>query len=80
MEIFSFEIKNHQVDFTFKKGFISYTFEHYHKSYGNKIKIPSRGVMDIASAVILATVSICESLDKLGDEDPYVMVSLLDKD
>jgi hypothetical protein len=65
MEIFSFDIKNHQVDFTFKKGFIAYTFEHDGKSYGNKIKVPSRGVMDIASAVILATVSICESLDNL---------------
>ena len=53
------------MDFTFKKGFIAYTFEHGGKSYGNKIKVPSRGVMDIASAVILATVNICESIDNL---------------
>lgn len=65
MEIFSFTIKDHQVDFTFKKGFIAYTFEHNGESYGGKIKVPSRGVMDIASAVILATVSIYESVDNL---------------
>lgn len=65
MEIYSFEICGKQVDFTFKKGFIAYTFEHNGKSYGNKIKVPSRGVMDIASAVILATVSIYESITNL---------------
>lgn len=75
MEIFSFNINNHTVDFTFKKGFIMYTFEHDGKSYGNKIKVPSRGVMDITSAVVLATVSIYESINSLPK-----LVSTLDTD
>ncbi len=65
MEIYSFTVRDTQVDFTFKKGFIAYTFEIGGKSYGNKIKVPSRGVMDIASAVILATISIYESINNL---------------
>lgn len=53
------------MDFSFNKGFIAYTFEHEGKTYGQKIKLPSRGVMDIASAVILLTTNICESIDNL---------------
>jgi len=65
MEIFSFEIKGQQVDMTFKKGFIAFTFEKDGKSYGAKMKVPSRGVMDIFSVASLLIINAVETIESL---------------
>jgi hypothetical protein len=65
MEIYSFSHKDVQIDFTFKKGFVLYTFNKDGKPYGNKIKLPSRGVMDIVSATALLVINAIESIDNL---------------
>jgi hypothetical protein len=65
MEVYSFTIKNHQVDMTFKKGFVAYTFEKDGKSYGQKVKVPSRGVMDIISVASLLIINAVETIEAL---------------
>jgi len=50
---------------TFKKGYVAYTFEKDGKSYGQKIKIPSRGVMDIVSVASLLVINAFETLEAL---------------
>lgn len=50
---------------TFKKGFVAYTFERDGKSYGQKIKVPSRGVMDIISVASLLIINAYETIEAL---------------
>lgn len=65
MEIYSFTLKNTQIDMTFKKGFVAYTFEKDGKTYGQKVKVPSRGVMDILSTASLLIINAYESIEAL---------------
>ena len=50
---------------TFKKGFIAFTFEKDGKSYGAKMKVPSRGVMDIFSVASLLIINAVETIESL---------------
>jgi hypothetical protein len=65
MEVFSFTIKDQQVDMTFRKGFIAYTFEKDGKTYGSKMKLPSRAVMDIFSVAALLITQAYETIESL---------------
>ena len=51
---------------TFRKGFIAYTFEKDGQSYGQKIKVPSRGVMDIVSVASLLIINAAETIEALN--------------
>ena len=50
---------------TLKKGFVAYTFEKDGKSYGSKVKVPSRGVMDIISVSALLIINAYETIESL---------------
>ena len=65
MEIYSFEYKGQQIDITFRKGYLAYTFEKDGKPYGSKLKLPSRGVMDITACASLLIINAIESLEQL---------------
>ncbi len=53
---------------TFKKGFIAYTFNYDGKSYGSKVKLESRGVMDIMSVASLLIIQAIETIELVTKE------------
>lgn len=65
MEVYQFEIRGHQVEMTFRKGYLAYTFERGGKTYGKKIKLDSRGVMPIVAATTLFVDDIYNTLTAL---------------
>lgn len=65
MDIYSFQVKGVQVDVTFKKGFIAYTFELDGKSYGQKIKLSNRSTMEAVSATALLIINASDSIEAL---------------
>ena len=65
MDIYSFEVRGQQIDMTFKNGYVAMTFEKDGQSYGHKVKVEKRGVMDIVAISALLITNAVDSLDKL---------------
>ena len=42
-----------EIDLLYANGKLAYTFEHNSKSYGNAIALPSKSIVDIASACLI---------------------------
>lgn len=61
MNISTFTIGGLDVDMTFNKNAIAYTFEQDGKHYGYKIDLPSKKVMDIVAATVLLLTNALET-------------------
>ena len=44
---------NLDIDLLYANGKLAYTFEHEGKSYGNAVALPSKSIVDIASACLI---------------------------
>lgn len=65
MDVYSFVVRNINVDMTFRKGYLAYVFEKDGKSYGKKMKVPGRAVMDLVSVLTLFIVDIYDTIEAL---------------
>lgn len=65
MEVYQFQVKDQQIDMTYKNGFISYVFEKGGKSYGQKVKVSKRGIMDLVSIASLLVINAIETIEAL---------------
>ena len=52
-KINTFSLEGFDVEMLYKNGFLAYTFEFNGKPYGQKVKLKSRKVEDVASATFL---------------------------
>ncbi len=50
-----------EIDILFQKGKLAYTFLHNGQSYGNAVQLPSKSVIDIASACLLLFTNAVET-------------------
>jgi hypothetical protein len=50
---------------TYQNGFLAYTFQLNGNTYGQKIKLPARGVMDIASVTMQLALNAVETYDAI---------------
>jgi hypothetical protein len=62
-KISTFTLKGQQVDMLYNKGKLAYTFEYEGKSYGQKVEVASRSVIDIASATFLLLENALETIE-----------------
>lgn len=67
--ISTFTLKGKDIDLLYRNGFLAYTFEHEGKNYGNKVKLASRKVVDVASATFLLLENALSSLENLNDNN-----------
>lgn len=65
----TFTVGGIDIDVLFQNGFLGYTFEFGGKPYGNKVKVKSKSVFDIASATILLVENALATHKKLQDEN-----------
>lgn len=63
--ISTFTLKGKDIDLLYNNGALAYSFEHNGKAYGNKVELPSKKVMDIASAVFLLLTNALETSEAL---------------
>lgn len=64
--ISTFTLKGKDIDLLYHNGFLAYSFEHEGKSYGNKVKLASRKVVDVSAATFLLLENALESLENLN--------------
>jgi hypothetical protein len=62
-KISTFTLNGHDIDMLYNQGKLAYTFEHEGKSYGQKVEVPSRSILDIASATFVLFQSALETLE-----------------
>lgn len=69
MNIYNFLIGNVEVEFTYRNGFVAYTFKlgegKEEKIYGSRMKPASRKTMDVIACAILLTESAYETIKKI---------------
>ena len=72
MKISTFTFRGKDIEMTYSKKNLAYTFEHDGNHYGYKIQLTGRSVMDVASATFLLLQNAIESMDALGikNENP----------
>jgi hypothetical protein len=58
-----FNFKDQEVAILYRNGELGYTFEVDGKSYGNRVKVQSKSVQDIASATFLLFTSFVDTLE-----------------
>ncbi len=54
-----------EVELYYQKGQLAYSFEHDGKPYGTKVTLPSRTVLDIASACLVLFTNAQETYKEL---------------
>lgn len=64
-KISTFTFKGRDIDMLYDKGNLAYTFEYEGKQYGYKVEVPSKSVIDIASAAFLLFTNAVETLEVL---------------
>jgi hypothetical protein len=70
MKISTFTLNGIDIDLTYRKGALAYTFNVNDNSYGYKIDLKKKGVMDVASATFLLLTNALETYEavkKLND-------------
>lgn len=65
--IYTFSWKDQDIDLTYRNGHLAYTFLKGKESYGIKVKVKSRSVMDIAGATFQLLTNAIETIDKLNE-------------
>lgn len=53
------------IDILFQNGFLAYSFSHNGETYGNKVKLASKSVIDITSATALLLINAHDSIIEL---------------
>lgn len=54
-----------EIELYYKNGKLAYSFEHEGKPYGTKIALPSKSVLDIASACLILFTNAQETYKEL---------------
>ncbi len=62
-KISTFILKEQSIDMLYNKGKLAYTFEYGGKSYGQKVDLKSKSVIDIASATFLLLENALETIE-----------------
>jgi len=62
-KISTFILKGQSIDVLYNNGKLAYTFEVGGKSYGQKVEVSSRSIMDIASATFLLLENALETIE-----------------
>ncbi len=65
MKIYTFTIKGRDVEMTFRKGNLAYTFERDGKTYGYKVELKNKKTMDIVAATSLLIINAIETIELL---------------
>ena len=65
MKISTFTYKGIDVDVSYNNKNIAYTFEKDGNTYGGKVKLEKRGIMDIVSATFLLLLNALETHEAL---------------
>lgn len=66
--ISTFTLKGKDIDLLYNNGFLAYSFEHDGQSYGNKVKLESRKVVDVASATFLLLTNALDTREALEND------------
>ena len=69
MKIHTFTLKGKDIDVTHNNGFLAYTFKEGEKHYGQKIKLASKSIMDVASATFLLLENAIETIEAIKQND-----------
>lgn len=69
MQISQFTYKDTNVDLTYNNGWIAYTFEKNHKTYGGRIKIETKKHMDLISYAFNLAINLLETYEALNNEN-----------
>lgn len=62
-KISTFILKGQSIDMLYNNGKLAYTFEFGGKSYGQKVEVKSRSIIDIASAAFLLLENALETIE-----------------
>lgn len=65
-KINTFTLEGQDIEMLFQNGFLAYSFEFKGKTYGQKVKLKSRGVDDVASATFLLIENAISTLKELN--------------
>jgi len=68
-KISTFELRGQSVDMLYNNGKLAYTFEFNGKSYGAKVEVASRSVIDIASATFLLLTNALETIEAVKKDE-----------
>jgi len=68
-KIATFTLQGHDIDFLVYKKELGYTMKIEGKDYGQKVKLESRKVIDIASAVVLLLINALETHEQIKNEN-----------
>lgn len=68
-KINTFTLKGIDIDVLFNNGFLGYTFTYKGASYGQKVKVRSRKVVDITAATFLLIENALSTYEKLTNEN-----------
>jgi hypothetical protein len=68
-KISTFELRGQSVDMLYNKGNLGYTFEFNGKSYGSKVEVASKSVIDIASATFLLLTNALETIEAVKKDE-----------
>ncbi len=69
-KISTFSVRNTDVDMTYHNGFLAYTFEVDGRSFGYKVKLEKKGIIEVASAAFLLFQNAHETMDALDQMKP----------
>lgn len=70
-KISTFVLKGQSIDILYNRGNLGYTFEVGGKSYGQKVEVKSKAIIDVASATFLLlenALETIEAVNKLNDK------------
>ena len=68
-KINTFTLEGQDIEMLFQNGFLAYSFEFKGKTYGQKVKLKSRSVEDIASATFLLIENALSTYKKLNENN-----------
>ena len=68
MKINTFTLKGKEIEMTFNNSFLAYSFVHEGQTYGQKVKLESKAVMNVSAVTFLLVENALATIEKLNDK------------
>jgi len=66
-KIYTFTLKGFEVDLLYRNGKLAYSFQKDGSTYGIKVELKSKSIMDIAGATFQLITNAIETIEKLNE-------------
>jgi hypothetical protein len=69
VNLYSFEFQGVTIEFTYRNGYVAYTFKLGESTYGSKMKPQSHKVMDLIACSVLLITSAFDTIKALQKDE-----------